>query len=423
MPASRLIRTNAVRGPNGTVTLGALVDEFAAKHGALSSAAAPVVLLSASPVELIGAAAWLADTQTDGLILPRERLSPELQCGLLEKGFSLVDLDAGQVTSPAVKAVPQHGRVCLLTSGTTGEPKVIEHTWNSLFTMARVKSSREVNWLLTYQAGTYAWFQMVTMGLFLVGQSVTVCAERTPVALMEAGLRSGVTAISATPTFWRMVLLQFSAEDLCRLPLRQITLGGEAVDQAILDRLRSLYSAAAVTHIYASTEAGAAIVVRDGLEGFPAAWLNAAVRADVPADTPQLQIRDGILWIRSPYATQSGWLNTGDLCEVRGDRVIILGREQSTFINVGGAKVPAHEVERVLRSHPAVLWCRVRRKKAPFIGELVAADVVFKSPIEKVSEAELTLHCQERLAEHMVPRFWNLLETIPVTDNLKTKLN
>lgn len=379
--------------------------------------------MSASAVELIAAAGWLAETQTDGVILPVERLSPELRGRLLEKGFSLMDLDGGELAAAPAHVAPKPGRVCLLTSGTTGEPKIIEHTWESLFTMAKVKPGREVNWLLTYQSGTYAWFQMVTMGLFLPGQSLTVAAERSPVALMEAALRAGATAISATPTFWRMVLLQFSAEDLRRLPLRQLTLGGEAVDQPILDRLRSLFGTATVTHIYASTEAGAAIVVRDGLEGFPAAWLGDTSREDASPDTPQLQIRDGILWIRSPYATQAGWLNTGDLCEVRGDRVIILGREQSTFINVGGAKVPAHEVERALRSHPAVLWCRVGRKKAPFMGELVAADVVFKSPADKVTEAELTQHCTTRMPEHMVPRFWNLLETIPVTDNLKTKLN
>lgn len=410
---------NRIHGAAGSASLGDLAAAFAGKISA-HAASAPLAIAGADAVELIAAAAWLAQTQTDGLILQADRLSPELRSRLAERGYALVDLDRGTVAPAVKKLTPKPGRVALLTSGTTGEPKIVEHTWDTLFTMARVKGGRAANWLLTYQPGTYAWWQMVTMALFLPEQSLTVTEERTPVALMQAALAHGVTAISATPTFWRMVLLQFSPDDLRALPVRQLTLGGEAVDQPILDRLRAQFPEATLTHIYASSEAGAAIVVRDGREGFPGEWLSAG---DAQSDSPQLQIREGILWIRSPYATQTDWLCSGDLCEVREGRVIILGREQSTFINVGGAKVPAHEVERVLRSHPAVLWCRVGRRKAPLLGELVVADIVFKSPDARVPDAELTRFCAERMSEHMVPRFWNVLAAIPATENLKTKLN
>jgi acyl-CoA synthetase (AMP-forming)/AMP-acid ligase II len=410
---------NRIHSSSGTASIGDLAGKFAEKMS-VPAASVPVAIIGASPLELIAAAAWLAQTQTDGLILPADCLSPEMQTRLTERGYALVDLDSGTFTPAVKKLTPKPGRVSLLTSGTTGEPKIVEHTWDTLFTMARVKSGRTANWLLTYQPGTYAWWQMVTMALFLPEQSLTIASERTPVALTQAAIAHGVTAISATPTFWRMVLLQFLSDDLRALPVRQLTLGGEAVDQPILDRLRAQFPDATLTHIYASSEAGAAIVVRDGREGFPSEWLSAS---DVQNDSPQLQIRDGILWIRSPFATQADWMCSGDLCEVRDGRVIILGREQSTFINVGGAKVPAHEVERVLRSHPAVMWCRVGRRKAPLVGELVIADIVFKSPNARVPDAELTRYCGERLAEHMVPRFWNVLAAIPATDNLKTKLN
>jgi acyl-CoA synthetase (AMP-forming)/AMP-acid ligase II len=410
---------NRIHGPAGAAKLGNLVAAFAGKISAYA-ASAPLALVGASPVELIAAAAWLAQTQTDGLILPADRPSPELQTRLAARGYTLVDLDRGTAAAPEKSTALKSGRVSLLTSGTTGEPKIVEHTWETLFTMARVKTGHAANWLLTYQPGTYAWWQMVTMALFLPEQSLTIASERTPVALTQAAITHGVTAISATPTFWRLVLLQFSPDDLCALPVRQLTLGGEAVDQPILDRLHAQFPDATLTHIYASSEAGAAIVVRDGREGFPSEWLSAG---DVAADAPQLQIRESILWIRSPFATQSDWMCSGDLCEVRDGRVLILGREQSTFINVGGAKVPAHEVERVLRSHPAVMWCRVGRRKAPLLGELVSADIVFKSPDTRVPDAELTRFCGDLLAEHMVPRFWNVLAAIPATDNLKTKLN
>ena len=286
--------------------------------------------------------------------------------------------------------------------------------------MTRVRGRPGENWLVTYQPGTYAWWQMVTMALFLPQQSITVADAISPTPLMQAALNHAVTAISATPTFWRMVLLHFSPEQLRGLPLRHVTLGGEPVDQVILDRLRAHFPDISLTHIYASSELGAAIIVHDEREGFPADWLTTEAPPASSESTPRLLIRDGILWINSPFSAQPGWHSTGDLCEIRGGRAIVVGRNDRGFISVGGAKVPAHEVERVLLTHPALLWCRVSGRKAPLVGELVSADIVFTSPEKKVAERDLSRYCAERLPEHMVPRFWNVMADIPVTSNIKT---
>ena len=69
---------------------------------------------------------------------------------------------------------------------------------------------------------------------------------------------------------WRKLLMSCPVE---RLALRQITLGGEIVDQKILDALKH-FPAREDHHIYASTEAGVGFAVRDGRAGFPAAYLD-----------------------------------------------------------------------------------------------------------------------------------------------------
>jgi acyl-CoA synthetase (AMP-forming)/AMP-acid ligase II len=419
---NRPIASNRVVAPDRSTTVGELLDAFAGKAARLGLASGPVALVSPDDVELVAAAAWLAHTRADGMVLPQDRLTPTLHNLLVARGYRVVELASEKQSGPLSSIPPREGRVTLLTSGTTGEPKAVEHTWETLFTMGKVREPKPANWLLTYQGGTYAWFQMLTLLLFLPGQSLTIARERNPLALIEAAIAGGATAISATPTFWRLACLQMPRAELQRLPLQQITLGGEPVDQAILDQLKALFPAATLTHIYASSEAGACIVVRDAREGFPAAWL-AAGENPAAGDSPQLQVREGILWIRSPFALcgAEGWINSGDVAEIRGDRVILLGRKETSLINVGGAKVPAHEVEKALLAHPAVAWCRVYRRRAPFLGELVAADVV-SHPGAAPTEAELARHCGGRLAEHMVPRFWKFLDHIPVTDNLKTRL-
>ena len=107
------------------------------------------------------------------------------------------------------------------------------------------------------------------------------------------------------------------------MPLRQLTLGGEPVDQAILDRLRALFPAARISWIYASSEVGASIVVHDGRAGFPVAWLDRATPG-----RPTLSLRDGELVIASPHhgVGLDGPVRTGDRAQIVDDRVLITGR-------------------------------------------------------------------------------------------------
>ena len=49
-----------------------------------------------------------------------------------------------------------------------------------------------------------------------------------------------------------------------------VRLSGEVADQAVLDNLRAAYPHARIAHAFASTEAGVAFDVNDGLAGFPA---------------------------------------------------------------------------------------------------------------------------------------------------------
>lgn len=399
--------------------LGELASGFGAQLGPVRSPSAPLAIVSGCALDLFAAAVWLAQSENDGLLLPAERLTPRICAHLLDRGYRVLDRPQNAITEPAVAAPAQAGRISLLTSGTAGAPKLIEHSWTSLFTMSKARNLKPLNWLVTYQPGSYAWYQLVTLALFVPGQTLTLAAERNPLTLIESARRHGVTAISATPTFWRIALLQLPRKTLRELRLQQITLGGERVDQVILDELRFLFPAASIAHIYASTEAGACIVVRDGREGFPAAWLRRRL-----GDSVSIEVRDGMLWVCSSHASvqHTGFFNSGDAVEVRGDRVIILGRADRSIINVAGMKVVACDIERQLLEHPGVHWCRVYGRRAPITGELVAADIVRRAGTQEVAEAELAQFCAARLADYMVPRFWRFMEAVPATDNLKSEL-
>ncbi len=302
--------------------------------------------------------------------------------------------------------------VLLETSGTTGTPKRARHDFERLRGRLRGTGDPTARWLLTYEPAAFAGLQVILTAL-ASGAALIAVPGAGAADLTRAAVRHGATHISGTPSFWRAFLLTLGDE---RPPLVSITLGGEAADQPLLDRLKACFPAAKLRHIYASTEAGALFAVTDGRAGFPAAWLDTGV------DGVALRIRDGVLEVNSPRsmlgyagaASPSGdWLSTGDVVELRGDRVLFAGRLDGR-VNVGGVKVSPEAVEQRLLTVPGVQDALVRPAANPITGHILTALVV---PAPGVGEAVLRAAIREAAAElppAARPRAITIVETIPL---------
>lgn len=412
---------NRLHLPDGSTSWQALADAAGARLGAASGfAARRVVFVVDTMAEALGALAYGVLADLDCGVIEAGRLSAEVEARFAEAGVQLVSAKDGSFLGlPPVPAAVQPGRITVLTSGTTGLLKLIPHSRASLNTFDRVAQMAPNSWFLPYQTGSYAWYQMVALGLFVPGQDIVPADFADLAGSFDAALRRGqVTAISSTPTFWRHAIMSIAPEVLAAAPLRAISMGGEIVDQAILDRLAELYPAARIRHIYASSEAGAAIVVTDGKAGFDAALL---ARTEGPI---ALRIDEGRLFIRSRYgnaAETGGWIDTGDLVEDRGGRIYFLGRAGNAMINVGGQKAFPPDIEAHLLRHPQVLWAQVTARRAPLVGHLPVATVVLRAPMPADdAEAMLIAHCEGRLADYAIPRMWDFPERVPMRASLKS---
>ncbi len=163
---------------------------------------------------------------------------------------------------------------------------------------------------------------------------------------------------------------------------RYVRLSGELADQAILNNLGACVSRTPTSHMRSPRpRPGVAFDVRDGKAGFPAAIVG---RTGTPVE---MRVVDGSLRIRSnrvalgylgeggALADADGFVDTGDMVELRGDRYYFVGRREGV-INVGGQKVHPEEVEAVINQHPAVQIARVRGRRSPITGAIVVADIV-----------------------------------------------
>ena len=318
------------------------------------------------------------------------------------------------------------GRVLFMTSGTTGAPKLASHRRGALMDRISMPSAADpdARWLLTYHPASFAGLQVFLTSL-ASGTTLVATVQTGIVALVAAAKKHNITFASGTPTFWRGFLTA-CGEDARAIHLRIITLGGEMVDQPTLDRLRAMWPSAKLTHIYASTEGGAVFAVKDGRIGFPAEWLEKGV------DQYCLRLSNGMLEIKGPRMMESyeetdmpspladGWLKTGDLCILAGDRVVFAGR-QDTVINVGGAKVSPEAIETPLMRLPIVHDARVFGKPNPITGMLVVAEIVLADhSLDPIAARKAVLdYARTVLKPYEVPQSLIIVPNVAVTSSAK----
>ena len=315
----------------------------------------------------------------------------------------------------------------LLTSGTTGRPKLAVHTLASLAGSAWHTDPASVSlvWSTFYDMRRYGGLH-IFLHAALTGTSLVVSSalESTADFLARAGAH-GVTNISGTPSHWRRALMSPFAD---RINPEYIRMSGEIVDQAILNQVQAQYPHARVAHTFASTEAGVGFNVNDGLMGFPAETLTGNPLIDMKLKDGTLRIRSTRTAVRylgkdSPVLKDvEGYVDTGDTLELRAGRYYFTGRRDGT-INVGGYKVHPEEVEAVINRHPLVAMSLVKAKKNPITGALVVADVVLK-PLPADSSADPPQHdilqfCRAELAPHMVPTVINIVPMLAVGESGK----
>jgi len=325
----------------------------------------------------------------------------------------------------------------LLTSGTTGVPKLVVHTLATLTGAIRRAQPPQPDlvWGTFYDIRRYGGMQILLRAL-LGGGSLVVSGAGEPAADYLARLaKHGATHVSGTATHWRRALMSPVARTIHP---QYVRLSGEIADQGILNSLRSFYADARVGHAFASTEAGVGFEVNDGLEGFPARILDAPGPVEARIVDGSLRIRsertalgylvdpiegttDAGSGVLQPVADSDGFVDTGDMIERRGDRCLFLGR-RTGVINVGGNKVYPEEIEAAINRHPAVRMSLVRSRRIPITGALVAADIVLRDGAPQtggtvVSDAlrqEILALCRETLPPYKIPASVRFVQALDV---------
>jgi cyclohexanecarboxylate-CoA ligase len=343
---------------------------------------------------------------------------------------------------PLPGADPNAVHEVVFTSGTTGEPKGVMHTPNTVlsttYTMIdRLEfSERDVLLMastLGHQTGyLYGYCLNMLLGSTAVWMDVWNAAEAA--RLIEA---ERVTFTMGATPFLRDLTYTEAQNDLGSL--RIFISAGAPIPRPLVRDARARL-ACAISAGWGMSENG--LVTCNGLrdpedkvfdtDGVPWPGMELRVVGDDGRDLPTGT--EGDLLVRGPAQfvgyferpavtaeshTADGWFKTGDRATLdAAGYVAITGRSKDLIIR-GGENIPVAEVENVLFTHPKIAGIAIVSMPDPRLVERACA-VVIPREGQSITLAEISAFLdQQQLAKHKFPERLEIVGEFPMTPSGK----
>jgi len=410
---------------------------------------ARVVVAEADPVDFVIAlfAAWQAGLAA---VAVNPGLAGAEQQTVLETtgaGAWLGELRGAPPAPPPLRHGPAtplgrgEAALILMTSGTTGRPKGIAHSLDSL--AARLAANvavigapvlRETLCVLPVFFG-HGLIGNVLTPLFAGGH---VHLWPTPGPAEMARLTphieaAGIGFMSSVPSFWKLALRLAPKPSQ---PLQRVHVGSAPLSIAHWEAIAEWAGTRNVFNMFGMTEtanwiAGGrldAAAGRDGYVGRPwggqfavrdaAGTILDEGRGEVLVRSPSIMLG---YWERPDLDAEAfvgDWFRTGDTGTLDADGGLTLVGRIKSEINRGGIKVQAEEVDMLLERHPAIAEACAFGIPDAAAGETVAAAIVLK-PGAAFAPEEIKAWCRTQARADAVPARLYRLDAIPRNDRGK----
>jgi tyrocidine synthetase-3 len=342
---------------------------------------------------------------------------------------------------PRASASPSALAYVMYTSGSTGKPKgvMIEHRSMLNYLLGFQSKHRvEVDFLFTSNISFDASLKQIFLPL-ISGRKVHVynLLKNLP-SLPQYVQANSVRVLNATPAVINELL---GMSDGARLfeTLEYIIIGGEAFDQALLEKLRSHNKRLVIINAYGPTEtcansltcelgstmslgtpianttiylldqagllvpAGVAGEICIGGDGLARGYLN----------RPELTLEK---FVDNPYKPGTKMYMTGDLGRWLPDGTIEFMGRRDDQVKIRGHRIELGEIENAFHAIEAISAAVVIAKAAVHGGKELVAYIVAKQPL---TAAALRAALAGHLPAFMIPARFVLLEQLPLTSNGK----
>ncbi|WP_160670940.1 non-ribosomal peptide synthetase [Clostridium sp. C8-1-8] len=334
----------------------------------------------------------------------------------------------------------------IYTSGSTGKPKgvMIEHMAvnNFIKGITDIIDFRSEKTILNLTTISFDIFVLESLLPLISGVKVVIADEEEQ---MDATLidklivKNRIDMIQATPS--RIKLLIESGSKLnCFRYLKEIMIGGEALQYELLKQIKSVYDGK-IFNMYGPTETTVWSMVKELTNtdnitiGKPIANTQIYILDEENSLQPigvsgELCIGgDGLArgyfnrtdltdekFIESPFEKGKRIYKTGDLAKwLPNGEVEFLGRMDQQ-VKIRGYRIELGEIETILSQHNGIKECVVTARDSKEGYKYLAA---YYMSDEEISVSELRDHISRELPSYMIPAYFVRLEKMPLTPNGK----
>ena len=330
----------------------------------------------------------------------------------------------------------------LYTSGTTGEPKGVMHTSNTILSIVRPFCKRLglsnndtvlMSSPLAHQSGfIYGLLMPMVLGTTVVLQDVW-----EPNRAAELIAEEHVTFTFASTPFLSDLTDAVGKGGRDVSSLRIFLAAGAPIPRVLVERASKILGADIVS-AWGMTENGAVTTTKLGdpeekaffTDGCPLPGMEVEVfgpdgKAMPPGGEGVLKVRgcsNFVGYLKRPQLFNhdaDNWFDTGDLARKDADGYIrITGRAKDIIIR-GGENIPVVEIEGLLFRHPAVQSVAIVGMPDPRLGERACAFVVLKPNQSLTHEEMVRFLSDQKIARQYLPEWLEIVPTLPVTPSGK----
>jgi cyclohexanecarboxylate-CoA ligase len=300
------------------------------------------------------------------------------------------DLFGATADRPFPVLDPDAVRMILYTSGTTGRPKGVLHTHNSLH--ALICQIRD-HWMvhpgdkflvpspIAHIGGSiYAFECPLLLGATAVLMDRWDAAEGVGLMVAER-----CTHMAGAMPFLEQILSAAEREGTHLPDLKVFICGGASVPPSLIRRAAEYFEHALVTRVYGSTEVPVTTIGAPGDAGRSADTDGRPGIADIALVDGEIRARGAQMLVGYLHAEDEagsfddeGYFRTGDLGRWDGDYLVVTGRAKDLIIR-NGENISPKEVEDILVDHPGIAEVAIVGVPDDRTGERACAVIVVAS--------------------------------------------
>ncbi|HKQ27989.1 MAG TPA: AMP-binding protein [Burkholderiales bacterium] len=398
-----------------------------------------------------GSRAYVYPTEFRGFDYGEMARTLKQKCSRLKQVLSDEEVRTGIAASVAigkehrVRMDPDEIFRMAFTSGTTGDPKCVLHSFNTTLYAARLLNDdmrvTADDVLLIYLPMGLNWGYLTLLQTLMAGARAVLLERFSAAAALELIEKEKVSYIATAPAAIVAILNDPSLKQRDLSSLRVVITGGAS---AAVETIRA-YQANVHGHLielYGMLETGFHTYTR--FEDDPQAVNGTIGRVvgemelrliderggDVPhGETGEIAARGPTVHLgyhNNPEAnaqsfTEDGWFRTGDLGRYadRKGNVQITGRSKE-IINRGGKKFFPREVEEILYTHPKIMHAAMVGLPDARLGERNCLCVVPKQGAE-LKLAEVVEFLRGEVADYKLPEHLEHFSELPLTGTGKIR--